>query len=1077
MADPQRTNRNPSLTERGIDQPTVEFSGDSFKDSHGQENRAERETLASGRASESTVSQPKGKLGNYRIIDEVARGGMGVVYRVRQEGADRIVALKLIRGADPSSKEVERFQAEARAAAKLDHPGIVPIYDVDFIAGSPFFTMKYVDGPSLSARLSETPVEPRAAAQLIRDVADAIAHAHQSGIIHRDLKPGNILLEGGTHPMVTDFGLAKLGDAESELTRSGEAIGTPSYMPPEQAAGDRQRIDARSDIYSLGAVLYACLTGRPPFQAASAMATIIQVMRDEPIPPRSLNAEVPLDLEVICLKCLEKDPAKRFENASDVRDELTRYLSGQPILSRPASAVEKAWKWINRNRLAAAAMAASAVAVIGLSIALVVWSYSGRLAIELDRTQTAEATANRESQRANAALLVAEDAIQQKEQAEYYNQIALAQNAYQQDNIMGFAGLLFGSKPEYRYWEFYYLERLFLAPERAAPAEGPAFSAFLSADSNLCALAPSQNKVTFVDNETKRVLWSIPFEDASYKLQFISVSPKFDEMLSVEAKGNHAVASRVSYFRLAQDEQQFELVSSIETVSRVSIVADWTRRVAVLEADYRRTDRELLVVRWDNALQITPVPSPVRPMACGFSPDGQFLFVAGRDVAGDGGLLCKFETRSWDTTNQVEVEPRDEMHLSVSPGAGLVAVSAGRDLATYRADSLAIVDSAPPRESRILGLDFSPNGSQIAASTYSGRVDLLATDRLLLKRILKSQAWPSFKTLFSATDGSIATVCISGEIHRWKDSLSTQLSLLPVHSGKVKRIAVSPDDRLIASCAVVVSGSPAVAMTDLRTCKTQLVLADPNDLNQDHLANVRWLKFIDGGATLLTASYDYSLKFWNTQTGDLIKTMDLGDQFGLWDAALSDDERFLATVGLDGATRRFDLTSGEITHSYHRDSDGFWSVAMNQLGTEIYATGGYDDNLYVFSLNQFDKPEIYRNLTDAPRACTFIPSRNELLFGGISGHMSGVNLLSGKSKKPKYGETKLINAIAATPDGNRLVTCSDQGNVTIRETEHFEPIITLTGHHTAVTSATFSSSGQYLLTGDADGNLIIWSGD
>ena len=275
-------------------------------------------------------------FGDYEIIRELARGGMGVVFEARQVSLNRKVALKMIlAGQLAEETDVKRFHTEAEAAANLDHPGIVPIFEVGQHESQHYFSMGFVDGPSLAGRLAEGPLPPRHAAELIRRVSDAIEYAHQRGVIHRDLKPANILLDAQGNPRVTDFGLAKKVQSDSGLTGSGQIMGTPSYMPPEQAGGKRGEVGPAADVYALGATLYALLIGRPPFQAATAMDTVIQVLSEEAVPPRRLNAAIPLDLETICLKCLEKEPARRYVSAAALAAELGRFLRGEPILARP----------------------------------------------------------------------------------------------------------------------------------------------------------------------------------------------------------------------------------------------------------------------------------------------------------------------------------------------------------------------------------------------------------------------------------------------------------------------------------------------------------------------------------------------------------------------------------------------------------------------------------------------------------------------------------------------------------------------------------------------------------------------
>jgi WD40 repeat protein len=308
-------------------------------------------------------------FGDYEIIREIARGGMGVVFEARQLSLNRKVALKMIlAGQLANDTDVKRFYSEAEAAANLDHPGIVPIFEVGQHEGQHYFSMGFVEGQSLSQCLADGPLPPREASDLIRRVSEAIEYAHQRGVIHRDLKPANILIDRSGNPRVTDFGLAKKIQSDSGLTGSGQIMGTPSYMPPEQAGGKRAEVGPPADIYALGATLYALITGRPPFQAATAMDTVLQVLGEEPVPPRRLNASVPLDLETICLKCLQKEPPRRYASAADLSGDLRRFLHGEPIRARPVGRPERAWRWCRRNPAVASLAVASALLLATVAI-------------------------------------------------------------------------------------------------------------------------------------------------------------------------------------------------------------------------------------------------------------------------------------------------------------------------------------------------------------------------------------------------------------------------------------------------------------------------------------------------------------------------------------------------------------------------------------------------------------------------------------------------------------------------------------------------------------------------------------
>src|SRR5215475_2683146 len=301
------------------------------------------------------------RITGYEVEAILGQGGVGVVFRARDLRLGRPVALKmLVAGAYAGPTELVRFQREAEAVASLCHANIVQIYEVGDHEGRPYFTMELVEGGSLAQKLMATPPPVRWAAELVASLADAVAVAHGTGIVHRDLKPANILLTADGTPKISDFGLARRLKGEGGLTWTGTGVGTPSYMAPEQASGNAGQIGPATDVYGLGAVLYELLTGRPPFRGGTALETFRQVLSDEPVCPSRLNPRVPRDLESVCLKCIQKDPRRRYFSAAGLAEDLRRYLLGHVVAARPVGNWERAGKWIRRN-LAVASISAAAV--------------------------------------------------------------------------------------------------------------------------------------------------------------------------------------------------------------------------------------------------------------------------------------------------------------------------------------------------------------------------------------------------------------------------------------------------------------------------------------------------------------------------------------------------------------------------------------------------------------------------------------------------------------------------------------------------------------------------------------------
>lgn len=516
--------------------------------------------LGQPRRTSISVLRAQTKIGNYLLLGEIGRGGMGVVYRARQISLNRLVAVKMIlSGEFARDVENQRFRAEAESAAQLKHPNIVPVYEIGEEAGRQYFSMELIEGPNLQQALSCGPMLPRKAANLILSVSDAVQYAHSRGIIHRDLKPGNILLDLNDEPRVTDFGLARHWATTSNLTATGEIVGTPGFIPPEQARCQEEQLGPTVDVYSLGALLYATLTGRAPFQAENQLEVLRQVIEDAPVEPRSLNPTIPRDLETICLKCLEKNPARRFATAAELGLELRRFLDGVPIRSRPIGRLEKRLRWCRRNPTSTGMVAILLSSVV--AILLLLWTHNRELA-RLNAELQTSATISHQLQG------VAESNARQANDALYAANIAQAATAWREADPRALKQILDRELPaagreDRRGFEWRYLYRQAVQSHRILMASTiPLYTISPLPDQCRLAVAGQEAVVRIIDGGTGQVSQVIKTDQT--EINGIAFSPDGLEMATSGDDGTIRIWNRATgQARLtirSQRGKQFQLL-------------------------------------------------------------------------------------------------------------------------------------------------------------------------------------------------------------------------------------------------------------------------------------------------------------------------------------------------------------------------------------------------------------------------------------------------------------------------------------------------------------------------------------